>query len=69
MVLSYPMPNTLGDMNCIDRDSSKCVFDHVSMLDNESGDFGADFSDPAFLKDSDHETFKQLLMNNNYKGG
>ena len=36
-------------MNCISKDSSKCTLDNISMVDDENGDFAADFEDPISI--------------------
>lgn len=33
------LKNTLGAMNCINKDSNKCTVDNLSMSDSENGDF------------------------------
>lgn len=43
------LKNTFGQMNCISKDTTKCVLDNVSMLDGEDGNFGANFDDPKAI--------------------
>lgn len=33
------LKNTLGQMNCINKDSNKCTVDNLAMSNDESGDF------------------------------
>lgn len=55
-------------MNCISKDTNKCVLDNVSMLDDENGNFGANFDDPISIAE-DITQYKQQLISNKYMGG
>ena len=43
------LKNTLGQMNCISKDSNTCVLDSVQMMDGDEGNFGASFEPPVSL--------------------
>jgi hypothetical protein len=58
---------TLGRLDCISKDTSKCTLDNVKMLDSASGDFAADMQLPGNLQDEVDE-FKQNLISMNYAG-
>mmetsp|Transcript_27901 Transcript_27901/g.34643 ORF Transcript_27901/g.34643 Transcript_27901/m.34643 type:complete len:161 (-) Transcript_27901:4147-4629(-) len=59
--------NTLGRLDCISKDSSKCTIDNVKMMDDASGDFAADMQLPTNLQDEINE-FKQNFVSMNYAG-
>ena len=62
------MQGTLGQLNCIQKDNTKCTLDNVSMRDNDTGDFSADLKLPNNLAGGDLSQFKQNFMSMRYKG-
>ena len=55
------MKGTLGKLNCIQKDNTKCTLDNVSMRDSTNGDFSADLKLPNNLE-GDVSEFKQNFM-------
>lgn len=43
------MKNTLGQMNCISKDNTKCTIDNVFMTDDGEPNFGANLKLPKNL--------------------
>ena len=53
-------------MNCINKDSTKCVLDNVKMLNGPNGNFGANFDLPKAIV-ADTSKFVQKLVSMRYK--